>query len=510
MNKRKRMSSFRPVRENQEIIPSTDFLTLNDDCLYKIFDWLSLEELTCVNMTCKRLQTVSGVYFEREYQLLKLTITRPNYGEHIKYKPDEEQFPYVKQFKRHFKTVQLEGGNIRLFRHAAMLFQNKSIKHLYLNDFSVNIEEWKAYGLRVSYGIQYGEIIKDILKNVVTLQTNVIDADNLHDIFLKHCLHLENLIINRNGTDGFSNTLPLFNQTYPTLRQFLIKISPEASEKLWVDLQRFIENNTSLEVLFYFEQGKQCRNLIPLIQNHDLKVKELALRLFPAIFDCEEAKMLLNENCEILSALKDKNNYEKLQLIIGNKQVLLSAPHMLQSLKNLHKVYMIPEKMYIEYDQSWKEYLCDQSISILSTLVHTETLLIKKLKRPTHAEILAKGLVNLNEIFIHSENIEVILPFVRYSPKLTMIYIFVLYEQYLYPQENPNNLNVTTLIRERNKLSNATPLKIYVHRHLFLKMKRPATFFTNDTVEIKRIESYSLRNPAILDSIIGAGYAGFY
>lgn len=171
MNKRRKISSFQPDGETEETPPSMNFLALNDDCLYKIFDWLSLEELT-INMTCKRLQTVSGDYFEREYQLLKLTITGPQFGEHIKYVPDEEQFQYVKQFKRHFKTVQIEGGNIRLFRHAAMLFQNKSIKHLYLDVFSKNEEEIKNFGEQVSYTLHHGEIIKNILKNVETLQTN--------------------------------------------------------------------------------------------------------------------------------------------------------------------------------------------------------------------------------------------------------------------------------------------------------------------------------------------------
>lgn len=517
------MSRFQSVGETNEITSSTDFLTLNDDCLYRVFDWLSLEELASVNMTCKRLQTVSGAYFEREYQLLKLIITRPQHGEHIKYEPDEEQFPYVKQFKRHFKTVQINGGNIRLFRHAAMLFQNKSIKNLYLDDSSTNEED---YGLTVSYEMQHGELIKDILKNVETLKTNARNNnDKLHEIFFKHCLNLENLIINREGhISGVRHTLPMFNQIYPTLRRFLIKISPKVSGEFWVDLQRFIVNNTSLKVFYYFEQSHQSRKLIPLIQTHDLKVKELALRLYPDLFDSKETEALINQNCKILGALKNQNNYEKLQLIIGDKHVLISAPHALQSLKNLYKVYIVlrPMAIPIKYDESPEEKLCDHSISILSTLIQIRTLYIEKLERTIHAEILAKGLSNLNEIFIRSDNIEVLLPLVRYSPKLTMIYLFARYESFytsenfftdfenfLYAQENPNNLNVTKLIKERNKLPNANPLKIYVHRDLFLKMNRPATFFTNVSVEMRRIESYSLKNPAILDSITSSGY-GFY
>lgn len=176
-----------------------------------------------------------------------------------------------------------------------------------------------------------------------------------------------------------------------------------------------------------------------------------------------------------------------MQLVVGDKYVLTTASHVLQSLKGLHKVYILP-----------KEDLCDGSISVLSTLVHIETLLISKIKHPTQAETLAKGLSNLKEIFIESEDINLILTFVRHSPKLAILYIFVQYDNYLYPQKNLNNLNVITL----NKLPDACPLTIYIHRNLYL--------IYNLSVEIKRIESYPLKNPAVLDSIIGCGYVDLY
>lgn len=55
---------IRPPRPN---ISETQFLSLNDDCIYEIFGYLSLDDLCSISETCQRLHQLSGNYFRRKH-----------------------------------------------------------------------------------------------------------------------------------------------------------------------------------------------------------------------------------------------------------------------------------------------------------------------------------------------------------------------------------------------------------------------------------------------------------
>lgn len=175
-----------------------------------------LDELTDVSLTCKRLRDVSALYFEREYQLLKLTILKPQLRDHIKLVPNE-----------------------------------------------------------VHFQMEHGEIIKEILKNVKTLRVFGAPASDLHDIFLRHCFHLVNLKII--SMDGVKDTFSLFDQSLPAMRQLLMKISLSASEQMRTDFQKCIDKN-GLATCFCFK-AKGFLELFRQLPENCIKVNELAVRM---------------------------------------------------------------------------------------------------------------------------------------------------------------------------------------------------------------------------------------
>lgn len=44
-----------------------DILKLNDDCCEEIFEYLSIKDLYSFGQTCKRMNRIAGIHFQRNY-----------------------------------------------------------------------------------------------------------------------------------------------------------------------------------------------------------------------------------------------------------------------------------------------------------------------------------------------------------------------------------------------------------------------------------------------------------
>lgn len=91
-----------PAREMQ-------FMDLNDDCIFEIFERLTQTDLCSMSFTCKRIQTLAFDQFERQYPEQFITIeTNEKDGEILIDSNHNGQ--HVKYFSKFIQNVRLNGS----------------------------------------------------------------------------------------------------------------------------------------------------------------------------------------------------------------------------------------------------------------------------------------------------------------------------------------------------------------------------------------------------------------
>ena len=102
----------------------------------------------------------------------------------------------------------------------------------------------------------------------------------------------------------------------------------------------------------------------------------------------------------------------------------------------------------------------------LSPLINLKQLCINRASRISNMSTLATKLTNLEFIQFTYASVRDLLPFIRYSNKLTTIVVFRLEKSYKFI------FNIEKLSRKRIKLSNARKVTIFVQEqvHLLIQM----------------------------------------
>lgn len=54
----------------------TEFMSLDDDCIFEIFDRLSFKDLCTISQTCKHLQNLAGKHFQQKNATENMTISK--------------------------------------------------------------------------------------------------------------------------------------------------------------------------------------------------------------------------------------------------------------------------------------------------------------------------------------------------------------------------------------------------------------------------------------------------
>lgn len=86
-----------------------NLVTLNDNCLESVMEWLSLADLVNLSMTCKRMQMVTSDYFGRKYPTKRMTV-KMDTRQRIEYWPREM---YVQRFREYFQNIAIRGRQVK-------------------------------------------------------------------------------------------------------------------------------------------------------------------------------------------------------------------------------------------------------------------------------------------------------------------------------------------------------------------------------------------------------------
>lgn len=413
----------------------TRFLALNDDCMDEICEWLPLNTLAAFGMTCKRLNQVASNYFRRRHPANYVLLGTSN-GK-VQLYPNE---PYVQCFSEQFRNMVIYGADKNVFKHAAITFKEIPLRRV---GFFAADDLTEAHANCIDIIIKNAEIIEF---------TRCSSAGGLYEI-LKHCSNMRHLVLKsftECKTHGHLNEWLL--QKYPTLKHLhwgLLGTLP-------TELACFFRNNPNVTSFYGTEE------ILPFIHHHNITLSTLVLKISSTVSAATET--IFNE----LKVLCDRNTIQSLFLVGDLKSVNNNLP-------KLNKLNGICAKQMT-------------TTTILESFSHVK-LISAEITAFSQAQKLAKVLISLEEGYFDVTSIDFIIPFIRYTPKLTKIYI-----DNTTAMKPGSKLSLIKLEKIRNRLTNTKKLTIYLKEEAYLKIKQMSIGSACTTVQIKPIEAHTSNN----------------
>lgn len=504
---------------NEESLPELFKLTI--DCFDEIFDYLSLKDLYSFGETCKTMQQVAGEYFKLNYAASMKTCTRNGIymafsGEHIVV---INQRIEVSDFNRFTSSISVSHnyGSLGPLRYLnAHIDEFESIKHITLKNLRINSNKV--------------EFFEKLLHQIETIEFKNCSMDgNCYDLILKHCKHLK--CIHIQYTDcSFNRKHDWIRNDYPQLEH--LELSPRDSEVI-NELSKFFQRNPNVRK--FTTNGKF------LWDNQNIFVKSNArldlLEIKGHLFLGYEHKGNEISIWDLLSQLYQKRFY---------KRLTIHTKYFGQDLS--HKLNMFPSLETLSIEQFTKSHS-------IPNFTNLRELIILEGLNASEAETLAIGLVKLERLFVAETNVDHILPFIRQSAKLNKLELFFKSgrelqrrdslddmededfdgsgseesdeedEEDAYNFDNEDNFeneieheandvnrrnglckwnafNLNALNKEREKLSGARKVRIFVSNDVFLTTKWNATNGNMNwsQIEVRRSHSYDWNHHCISNS----------
>lgn len=250
----KRQKLAKPKEEPVEVETNvTEFLDLNDDVIYALFQRIPLADLCAISQTCKRLQQLAGRHFQRKYPNNRLDIEIYNWsasGEDVKpqwefcLKPNED---YAKAFSGYIRNVSIFMYN----------YENDPIDafvYLKANCYE-NLRELVLYRI-AGESDKYGELIKDQLKTLEYIKFENCSIHDIYSAFLKHSPSLKQIAI-KEGRNQQNCLMDWTNHRYPQLKSFIYhshNVDIENIEKFFMlnpQITNVMCSNTKLFLLLF-------------------------------------------------------------------------------------------------------------------------------------------------------------------------------------------------------------------------------------------------------------------
>lgn len=407
---------------NPEKQEDADHLTmLNDDCIFEIFDQLSLDDLCVISGTCKKLQEMAELYFQRCYaELSSEAITIEKKRGMVRFK---EFGLYMETFRSQIKNVVVDFERYEMDEQLLQFMRkncNKNIRRI-----TFIFKSWSA---------SFADGIKEFLQSVEVvslIQPHRIDAcfgDILNDL-----PHLKVLKIDDMGTAKLSLI------ACPRLEVFECYVRCESRLD---ELHQFSKENKTIKrftcrICLYPPNVTFIKQLLKGVTGS--LVEEFFLESHD-IFSID-FEMLQKE----LRELDEHEHFKRFELRTNAKKMKNSFElATVKSLTGLHLSNL------------------NRKIPEINSFDHLTTLVIHGDLRESVAKSLPKIVPNLKEFYYnlnhcyHEDKVsKILLPFVRHSKHLVK-FVFI------DCRVKEKHFNITKLCAERKKKSGATKLTIYL------------------------------------------------
>lgn len=427
-------------------------MILTDDCLEKVFDYITLKDLCSVGQTCKRFHNVAGRYFADNYpaQTVLLTRDKGRTQECVQFIDGENVISGCDtNFARYAREFLISGGqnfysDLDEFRYAASVV-GENVKII---DFQC-VEELTP---------EHDECIRKIVENVEKIGfACCFGEDGSYTDILKHCKNLRHLSIELTELNISFSTLEglkWYNRSYPNFNN----TSTE-------HLENFLKQNLHIKKLTTDVHSLQLLNLI----------EELGLRL------CELGITLKDETdgdlkmlCVRLNDLHERGFIEKIRLSTDayDGNIFRDNIDQIQQIRALHT---------ITDDHGNFDDVAGFTVAFatLSNLKHLSVGFLTA----NDFDVLSQGLVNLERLHLGPNSLDDAVPFIRRSSKLGEIIIGSMCAG---TKNFKTNINIKALNDEREMIPHVRKVIIYLLEREYLRLKWSQNVLNYGCIEIKR------------------------
>lgn len=411
-------SQIAPIDESSAVY------NLDADCFFKIFDWLSLEDLYTFSETCSQFQKIAGEYFHRNYSAAQIMCFDDGIlvnGSHNK----------MNGFSRYIE-------NISIYGHSNGVNYGDELKKLQFIASNCGESLKKLNLVNVSLNDEKIMCIAKVLPQIENLAMNENLIFSFHwEYFLKYCVNLSRLSVVLNTNCEHVWLL----HTFPNLKH--IELTTDKYGFSIDELRSFFDQNRSVTSFSTTATYFCCnRNAFK-----NAKLDQLSIQIE------DSYKINLKFLGNILNEFFESGIYKRLCLQvlpkIERKNLMFVFIHSLNAL----------EALYISnYD----------SKIVLPPLINLKKLNLFNGIRMKELKFIAVQFVNLECIQFYTATSNDFLPFIQHSIKLQKIKVTKLVKGAHF---NGNDLNMSAINRERKKLNGAQKVTIYVDRKIYLATK---------------------------------------
>lgn len=270
-------------------------LDLNDNCIFKIFNWLALKDLGVLCQTCEHLRKLATNFFKQRY-------TEKVHG---KFSIERTEW------RGEWKTRMTSDG-VDSFTHC---IQNMEICDMYNgvdnNDLIPFIrshcgESLKTIKFHSGYICpSFGQFIKDILKNVETISFSFcLRGTNFYDSVLQHCENMKRLILKDHGRSPIEDIL---SRKYSKLEHFECHYDGDFKVEALKDFLLKNPNIKSFHWEFYYRSTDPIEYIKCIADNAN---------------NIEEAKFYLHSSLAISIVMCGSKQFKRLRFCIADEEKL--------------------------------------------------------------------------------------------------------------------------------------------------------------------------------------------
>lgn len=473
------------------VINNKKFLHLNDDCLFQIFNLLSLKELCVLSRVCKSLKILCENYFKKKYSLKWMNYeTYPLYRNYIK----KIEKDYALCFENCIKNIVIGGPRYGYPRHGIGEFVDFlcSIRSKTNAFYKGNAE--KNYEQIIFHDAFFNNVWCEQPENINLFENlTTIGFLNCSSVFTdchkqlsELCPKLKNLMVviqdeNWTEVDGELIQLrmfPFFVCEFPALERLQCTVRSFTDTKL--HFSRFIQLNPTIKSLTCnFDDSDNIKEYLKAISNYGKSIEELFLSFRRAKLEdicseleplCERTKLKrleLDFRNIVDCALSDDSSFSVLNKLTGIhfKQVPFEFATICAMMPNLRSLHLgLHYNCYVEESNS-----AQLVKAMVKNLKHLE-------------ELVLSPFCSHSAIFFIPKSIT---PFVRYLTKLKSI---IIDDINLLEYETVPHIPQLNIVRK--KLQHACKLSIFIHERLWERLiqKKDINSISNDgLVYFKRI-----------------------
>lgn len=415
---------------------------LDTDCMYEIFDRLTLRDLCAMAESCQQFKNLAEDYFQYQYKSKETGLKVHN----NRLMCDVKQERFLSTFRESFQTVTIYGLKYSVFAYAA-----KNIRHLKKMRFKNNIPT------KMKISKEHGEILK---KHLMTLKSieflgNVFTNEHGEHL-LKYCSNIESLHIETNifeyGRRGQPSCWLTWN--YPELKSIYIYYGIDRDD---LEFGVFFKCNPSVEHLTI---GRNIEKTLSFIGENGIKLNKITLNL--------RKKDDIETIIESLNGLYERGNLKRIELYVYDHIFgVYGYGPALNLLLGLESIFM----------KSCKVEWMHTVPGIFEKLkhLHVETM------KPEEADYLSSIAFNLEELRVKKSKTDIVTTLASRLPKLERI---IVNEVIGHPEFDW--LKLTEL---RKMLNNSNKLIVYVNEKAYIPIKLDQNENDGQCIAVKRIES---------------------